>query len=182
MKKYLIVLAGAVFMFSAAGQALAEGKIQTMSQSVQVGQTMSIGLLKSAGTNWYLTKNSNEAVVNADYKTDNGPAVVITGLSAGTSEVRVCTERSSLNCLVINVTVTKSEVLGASITNAHAAGTWVLSSGTVYYISDKGLIPVPTWKIFLANGGKSTQIKPANSADLNLSVLPLMVAKDARVK
>ncbi len=183
MKKYLVILAGAVFMFSATSQALAEGQTQTISQSVQVGQTVSVGLFKNSGTNWYLTKNSNEAVVSANYKEGVNPAVVIKGLSVGTSEVRVCTERSSINCLIINVNVTSnSAVLGADVVNAHAVGSWVVNSGTVYFISNSGLIPVPTWKIFLANGGKSSLIKQANSADLNLSLLPLMVAKDSRVK
>jgi hypothetical protein len=37
---------------------------------------------------------------------------------------------------------------------AHPWGSWLNYNGTLYYSHETGLIGVPSWKIFLANGGK----------------------------
>lgn len=64
--------------------------------------------------------------------------------------------------------------------DAHPMGSWVEQKGTVYFVSGQGLIPVPTWAAFLANGGVASYIVPANAADLVKTVLPLMTVDDSR--
>lgn len=49
---------------------------------------------------------------------------------------------------------------------AHPWGAWVLKGKTVYLVHESGLIPVPSWDIFIANGGKAEYLVPANAADL----------------
>lgn len=67
----------------------------------------------------------------------------------------------------------------------HAWGTWLDYSGTIYYSDPTGLIGVPSWDVFLANGGKSQYIIKANAADLAILAartnLPLLTANDSRV-
>jgi hypothetical protein len=65
---------------------------------------------------------------------------------------------------------------------AHPRGTWVNSGKTVYFVTPAGLIPVPTWDIFLSNGGQAGFIVPADSYDLAMPKLPLMVLNDSRMK
>lgn len=66
---------------------------------------------------------------------------------------------------------------------AHPWGAWVLHNRTVYYVHENGLIPVPTWDIFLQNGGKAEQIVKANSADIAeiKPGVPLLTLNDNRV-
>jgi len=46
---------------------------------------------------------------------------------------------------------------------AHPWGSWLLSHRTVYYSHSSGLIGVPSWNVFLANGGKASLLVPANA-------------------
>ena len=65
---------------------------------------------------------------------------------------------------------------------AHPWGSWLLSHGTVYYSSSLGLIGVPSWDVFLANGGKASLLVPANAADLAQPRLsPVLSSHDGRV-
>ena len=70
-------------------------------------------------------------------------------------------------------------------TQSHAWGTWVKYGTTVYYVDSTGLIPVPTWPIFLSNMGKAEYILPANKADMDIfknnPSLPLLTSQDSRV-
>ncbi len=72
-----------------------------------------------------------------------------------------------------------------SATQSHAWGTWVKYGTTVYYVDSAGLVPVPTWAIFLSNLGKTEYILPANRADMDIfkgnSSLPLLQMNDSRV-
>jgi hypothetical protein len=64
----------------------------------------------------------------------------------------------------------------------HPPGSWLLSHRTVYYISASGLIGVPSWNVFLSNGGKASLLLPANAADLAQPRLsPVLESHDARV-
>ncbi len=67
----------------------------------------------------------------------------------------------------------------------HPWGSWLLYNGTVYYYTQQGLVPVPSWSIFLNNGGQSKFIVKANKYDLanlnNGSNLSALTASDARV-
>jgi hypothetical protein len=73
----------------------------------------------------------------------------------------------------------------SSPTQAHPWSAWVNYNRTVYYVSSEGLIGVPTWDIFLSNGGQPKYILPANRADLGILSrnphLPLLQPSDSRV-
>lgn len=67
----------------------------------------------------------------------------------------------------------------------HPWGSWLLYKGVVYYSSETGLIPVPSWEIFLANGGQDKHILNANAYD-RARIKPetqvdLLSANDSRV-
>lgn len=50
----------------------------------------------------------------------------------------------------------------------HPWGGWLLYNRTVYYAHETGLIPVPTWNVFLNNGGQSKYIVKANKYDIEM--------------
>jgi hypothetical protein len=65
---------------------------------------------------------------------------------------------------------------------AHPLGSWLLYKKTVYYSHSLGLIGVPSWDVFLSNGGKASLLLPANTADLAQPRLsPVLDSHDARV-
>ena len=68
---------------------------------------------------------------------------------------------------------------------AHVSGSWVSNFKTIYYVSDGGLIGVPTFDVFLNNGGVPHYVVAANSFDLAIlaarGTQPVMVNNDARV-
>ncbi len=71
-------------------------------------------------------------------------------------------------------------------TEEHPWGSWLLaSSGTVYYSHESGLIAVPSWEVFLGNGGQAKFLVPLNEADKSRlraqSTLPLLKSADSRV-
>ncbi|MCL5667248.1 MAG: FG-GAP-like repeat-containing protein [Patescibacteria group bacterium] len=68
-------------------------------------------------------------------------------------------------------------------TQTHIDGSWIISGRTVFYVSKTGYIPVPSWEIFLNNGGSASFILKANHADIidPRPILPLMVMHDSRV-
>ena len=72
-----------------------------------------------------------------------------------------------------------------SAAQSHAWGTWVKYGTTVYYVDSAGLVPVPTWPVFLSNMGKAEYILPANKADMDIfknnPSLPLLQMNDSRV-
>lgn len=165
-----------MFLFTGVAQA---DTSQTLTESIGVGKTLSVGLNVSSTGNWFIISNSNPSVATAEL--NSSPAVIVKGQAVGVTKVIICSEMSGINCLNLNVNVTGS-VLGANIVNAHPAGSWVISGQTVFYVTPQGLIPITTWKIFLSNGGKSKLIQPINSADEYLPMLALMTLKDSRVK
>ena len=67
----------------------------------------------------------------------------------------------------------------------HPWGSWLLYNGTVYYSTQQGLIPVPSWAVFLNNGGQAKYIVNANKYDVNIlnsnSKQPLMSFNDGRI-
>ncbi len=73
----------------------------------------------------------------------------------------------------------------SNINMVHPWGSWLLYNGTVYYSAQQGLIPVPSWAVFLNNGGQSKFIVKANKYDLAVLKgnpnLPPLVANDPRV-
>ncbi len=65
---------------------------------------------------------------------------------------------------------------------AHPAGSWINSSGTVYFVTTSGIVPVPSAAVFTSNNGSWSLVVPANSADLTQTVLSVMQPTDSRVE
>ncbi|MBI5530197.1 MAG: hypothetical protein HY918_01725 [Candidatus Doudnabacteria bacterium] len=70
-----------------------------------------------------------------------------------------------------------------SPTQIHPDGSWIVSGKVVFYVSSAGYVPVPTWDIFLKNGGQAKFIVKANAADIADSrpILPKMTENDSRI-
>ena len=70
-----------------------------------------------------------------------------------------------------------------SAVQAHPDGSWILSGKVVFYVASAGYIPVPTWEIFLNNGGQAKFIVRANKADIldPRPILSPMASSDTRV-
>lgn len=64
----------------------------------------------------------------------------------------------------------------------HPWGSWIKSGNTIYFSSDQGLIPVPSYDIFLNNGGEDRLVVNANSYDFNTNMLSPMTYQDSRLK
>ncbi len=173
MKKFLVSL---VVFAGLAQIAFAAPTLGSIQQSIPVGKNLSVGLGTSSSGKWFVMKNTNPEVAGSVIFTNS---LVVNGLAVGITNISVCSELEATNCLEVSVTVVGS-VLGLH-TQTHPEGSWVNLGKTVFYVHSTGLIPIPTWSIFLSNGGKASLIVPANEADLNLPLLPLMVANDSRV-
>ncbi|MGE5298275.1 MAG: putative Ig domain-containing protein, partial [Acidobacteriaceae bacterium] len=66
---------------------------------------------------------------------------------------------------------------------AHPWGSWIKSGSTVYFVHQDGLIPIPSFDVFLNNGGEDRLVVPANSYDFsNKPVLGLMTSNDWRLR
>ncbi len=64
----------------------------------------------------------------------------------------------------------------------HPWGSWVRSGHTVYFIHENGLIPVPSYDVFLNNGGQDRFVVPMNSYDWQKIQLPVMTYSDSRLR
>lgn len=68
---------------------------------------------------------------------------------------------------------------------AHPWGSYLLHKGTVYYSHELGLIPIPSWSVFVNNGGKQSLIVKANENDLkalkDVAELPVLSVNDSRI-
>ncbi len=65
---------------------------------------------------------------------------------------------------------------------SHPWGSWIKSGGTVYFVHESGLIPVPSYDVFLNNGGQDYLVVPANSWDFSLPMLSPMTYGDFRLQ
>lgn len=65
---------------------------------------------------------------------------------------------------------------------AHPWGSWVKSGQTVYFMHQDGLIPVPSYDVFLANGGQNSLVVPMNAYDWQRAALGVMIYNDARTQ
>jgi hypothetical protein len=74
----------------------------------------------------------------------------------------------------------------SSPTQEHPWCSWMKwKDGTIYYSHPSGAIPVPSWDVFLSNGGRADLIVPMNAADdaiwaKNPNLSPLQI-NDARI-
>ncbi len=64
----------------------------------------------------------------------------------------------------------------------HPWGSWVKSGNTVYFVHELGLIPVPSYEVFINNGGEDRLVVPANSYDFQVGVLNPLEYGDSRLK
>jgi hypothetical protein len=71
----------------------------------------------------------------------------------------------------------------SSPSQVHPEGSWIISGKAVFYVSASSYIPIPSWDIFLADGGQARFIVKANWADIKdkRPTAPSMVANDSRV-
>ncbi len=63
----------------------------------------------------------------------------------------------------------------------HPWGSWLINNKVIYYSSESGLIGVPSWDVFLQNGGRGEQILQANAADLKVITGSVMKLNDERI-
>lgn len=151
----------------------------SVQQNIQVGRVLSVGL--NPGPSWVVYSNNNQSVASAKIV---GSTLMVNGLSAGSALIEVCSDQQGNSCfhVTVNVSSGASQILGAYTSAMHPVGSWVVAKGTVYYVSSSGLIPVPSWKIFLNNGGQSKLIETMTPQDAALTMLPNMQLNDSRVK
>lgn len=150
--------------------------------SVRVGQSVEVTLPLSPSGEWLVfNQTGNDLASGVAVDT----LIRITGNSAGLAHFEVCSSVKKTDCYKIQVEVTngiKGLVLGIS-TDRHTVGSWVKLQNTVFYVHERGLIPVPSMKVFLDNGGKITSIEPMTQGDQQLPpYLPELDFSDIRVK
>jgi hypothetical protein len=68
-----------------------------------------------------------------------------------------------------------------SANTSHPWGSWVQSGQAIYFVHQDGLIPVPTWDVFINNRGQSSFVVPANLFDFQRPILSQMVSNDSRL-
>ena len=64
----------------------------------------------------------------------------------------------------------------------HPWGTWIKAGNTVYFVHELGLIPVPSYEVFLNNGGEDRLVVPANSYDFSGNILNPLDYSDSRLR
>ncbi|MFA5990982.1 MAG: hypothetical protein WC794_01905 [Candidatus Doudnabacteria bacterium] len=76
-----------------------------------------------------------------------------------------------------------SKIVLNSPTQKHPDGSWIISGKVVFYVATTGYVPVPTWRVYLNNGGEEKFIVRANPADLAdpRPILTKMTENDSRV-
>lgn len=65
---------------------------------------------------------------------------------------------------------------------SHPWGAWIKSGHTVYFVHELGLIPVPSYDVFLNNNGQDNLVVSANSYDFVRPMLSPMVFNDSRLR
>lgn len=83
--------------------------------------------------------------------------------------------------LAYNSGLTDSGYVISTSRAAHPWGSWIKSGGTVYFVHQDGLIPVPSADVFTNNGGQWGLVVPANGYD-SRPLLPVMDYGDYRLK
>lgn len=141
------------------------------------------------------TTNTNSAAATSVYPYSSGNLVNDGGtiyFISGTTKIPftnwqafVGLSYSSRNIVsgdLSNYTPTQSYFI-TTANAAHPWGSWLLYNGTVYYFHESGLIGVPSWDVFINNGGDAKYVVRTNSYDTqNLNVnLPILTTNDPRV-
>lgn len=179
VKKSLLAVA-IVSLLSISSQTKAsfngDGKL---SETLAVGKTLSLGI-NTVPNGSYMVSVNNSQVISADLQNSN---LIVKTLQPGLATVYVCNAQAG-SCLSLMITVTASNVLGASTQGigSHQVGSWLNVGQTIFYVTDNGLIPVPTYQIFKNAGGVGKPVYSANDYDMQLPLLPLMQINDIRVQ
>lgn len=155
------------------------GSLGFLQESILTQRSLTVGLNQSPTGLWYLFGNTRPDAVSAEIKENQ---IQVKGLLPGVSKVSACADLNGNNCITLNVNVEAGQVLGTSIFNAHPEGSWVKNNSTVFYVTVGGIIPVPSWSVFINNGGKANLVQEMNEADMLLPLLSQMTEKDDRVK
>jgi|GEM_PF-2750990 len=73
----------------------------------------------------------------------------------------------------------------SSPSQAHPWSSWINNKGTIYYSHPSGLIGIPSWQVFLSNGGQVKYILPISKGDQDIldsnPNLPVMAENDSRM-
>lgn len=70
----------------------------------------------------------------------------------------------------------------SSFRAAHPWGSWISNGSAVYFVHQDGLIPIPSWEIFINNGGHADLIVKSNIYDFRRPQLSVMTYDDSRLK
>jgi hypothetical protein len=118
-----------------------------------------------------ISENKTIYIVYQNTKVGFASAAAFTGLGYKFSNVVPVTNSG----LTVSTKVVTSPI-------GHPRGAWILSGSTVYFVTPAGLIGVPDWATFLANGGQASFIVKATTYDLTLPKLSKMLANDSRLQ
>jgi ferredoxin len=69
-----------------------------------------------------------------------------------------------------------------SANTPHPWGSWISAGATIYFVHQDGLIAIPSYDIFIANGGQAKLVVPFNNYDIGKPLLSVMEYNDARLK
>lgn len=147
------------------------------------GRTYQSPTLTLSGTGSVL---GSQAYSNGTLVNDNG-TIYITYKNLKTAFSNMNAFRGlgyNLNAVVAGSTASmfsSGYVVGSSNV-AHPWGSWVKYGTTIYFVHETGLIPIPSYDIFLNNGGNAATVVNANSYDLARQILSVMSYSDTRLR
>lgn len=120
-------------------------------------------LVNDNGTVYITYKNTKTGFSNMD---------AFKGLGYNTSNI---ISGSTVNLSNTNYVISSQFV-------AHPWGSWVKNGSSIYFVHENGLIPIPSYDIFINNGGRDAWVVYANSYDLGRAMLSNMVYNDSRLR
>ncbi|MBL8029925.1 MAG: hypothetical protein JNN11_01625 [Candidatus Doudnabacteria bacterium] len=122
---------------------------------------------------------------NGQLISENGTVyIVYRGQKSGFASAHIFTGFGFKFSNVLNVGYNNIPSTGYIINNlntSHPWGSWVQSGSTIYFVHEQGLVPVPSWEIFLNNRGSSSLVVPANIYDFQKPILAPMSWSDSRL-
>jgi hypothetical protein len=146
---------------------------------------------RSTSANFNLGTSSGGGVLGASIypngqliKEDGTIYIVYRGQKSGFASAYVFTSLGFKFGNVLSTGYTNLPNTGYVVNNAAAAhpwGTWVQSGQAIYFVHQDGLIPVPSWDVFVNNRGASNLVVPANMYDFQKSILSVMTYNDSRL-
>jgi hypothetical protein len=143
---------------------LGEGTYGTLSESLSVGKSLSVGLQSDNTDSWYLARNSNPKVAKAKVANNY---LEITALAEGLATIKPCSFIAR-KCLNVSINAAKSpaasgDVLGAS---TFKNGQLIYSNNTVYIIYKNTKANFANTKILAALGFSAGNITQADVSDM----------------